>query len=353
MKLLILGGTVFLGRHLIDAATARGHEVTIFNRGQTEADVPREVERLRGDRDGGLDALRGRRWDAVVDTSGYVPRIVRESAELLAGAVEHYTFVSSISVYKDMSVAGIDETYPVGTISEETLREVEQIRPQGGGIPARAYGEFYGPLKALCERAVEETMPGRTLNVRAGLLVGPYDYSDRFTYWPRRVASGGDVLAPGNPGQQLQFVDARDLADWIVRMAEARRAGTYNATGPDYVLTIERLLEECKAATASDAQFVWMEEKFLLDAGVEAWSELPLWVAESDAAHRYFLAVSCARATASGLTFRPLPETILDTLAWDMTRPPELPRRAGLAPAREREILNAWKIELKGERVKG
>ena len=298
MKLLILGGTVFVGRHLVHAALAGGHEVTVFNRGQNDAELPTEVERLRGDRDGRLEALRGRRWDAVVDTCGYVPSIVRASAALLADQVEHYTFISSGSVYRDTSVPGVDESDAVGTITDEQLREAERIKPEGGVI-ARAYGAMYGPLKALCEQAAEECLPGRVLNVRAGLIVGPFDYSDRFTYWPRRVAEGGEVLAPGRPDRQLQFVDVRDLADWIVRMAEARRAGTYNATGPDYVLTMERLLEECRATTGSDARFVWIDDRFLLEAGLTPWAEVPLWIPEEDEVNRYFLAVSCEQPTSS------------------------------------------------------
>lgn len=345
MKLLILGGTIFLGRHLVDAALAGGHEVTVFTRGLHGAGLPDGVERLTGDRDGRLDALRGRTWDAAVDTCGFVPRVVRASAELLAGSVGHYTFVSSCSAYRDASRPGIDEDYPVGTITEDELRAMEELKPPVES-PARAFAEFYGPLKALCERAAEEAMPGRVLNVRAGLTVGPHDYSDRFTYWPRRVAEGGDVLAPAPPGRPVQFIDARDLAAWIVRMAEARAGGTFNATGPDYGLTMGRLLEECRAATESDARFVWVEEKFLLDAGVAPWSEVPLWVAESNAESRHFLNVGNARAVRAGLTFRPLRDTIRDTLAWDATRPPQSERRAGLTREREADVLKAWRAHV-------
>jgi 2'-hydroxyisoflavone reductase len=343
MKILILGGTVFLGRHLIDAALARGHEVTIFNRGRREAEIPADVERLTGDRHGDLAPLRGRSWDAVFDTSGYVPRVVRASASLLADAAEHYTFVSSVSVYKDTRVPGIDESYEVATITEEQLRAVESIELVDGEIVARQYGEWYGALKALCERAVEEVMPGRACNVRAGLIVGPFDYSDRFSYWPRRVAQGGDVLAPGRPERQVQFIDARDLAEWMMRVAESRLAGTYNALGPDGVLTMRRLLEDCQAATGSDARFVWVDEKFLIEAGIGAWSELPLWLPEEDEAIRYFLSLDNSKAVRDGLTFRPIIETVRDTLAWEATRPSDTERRAGLSPEREREVLDAWR----------
>jgi 2'-hydroxyisoflavone reductase len=341
MKLLVLGGTKFLGRHLVELALARGHEVTIFNRGRLNPELFPEAERLRGDRDGGLDALQGRRWDAVVDTSGFSPRVVRDSARLLADASEHYTFVSSVSVYRDTSVPGVDEGHPVGAITDEELREAEAL-PQSELTVAPFFGERYGPLKALCERAAEDAMPGRVLGVRAGLIVGPHDYSDRFTYWPRRVSEGGDVLAPGDPERAVQFIDVRDLAAWLLSSAERRRTGTFNATGPDYRLTFGRFLEECRAATGSGARFVWADEKFLLEAGVQPWMELPLWLDSADEVNRYFQEVSVEKAVAAGLSFRPLAETVRDTLAWDLTRPADAERRAGLARGREREVLAAW-----------
>ncbi|HEX8282080.1 MAG TPA: NAD-dependent epimerase/dehydratase family protein [Pyrinomonadaceae bacterium] len=342
MKLLVLGGTKFLGRHLVELALAGGHEVTMFTRGQLNPELFPEAEHLRGDRDGGLDALKGRRWDAVVDTSGFLPRVVRDSASLLADAAEHYTFVSSISAYSDVSVPGADENYPTGTITEEELREAEAL-PQSEAIRAPFFGERYGALKALCEHAAEEAMPGRVLNVRAGLIVGPHDYSDRFTYWPRRVSEGGDVLAPGDPARPVQFIDVRDLAAWLLLAAERRMTGTFNATGPDYALTFGRFLEECKAATGGDARFVWADEKFLLEAGVQPWMELPLWLDSSDEINLYFQAVSVEKAVAAGLNFRPLAETVRDTLAWDLARPADTERRAGLARERESEVLAAWR----------
>jgi 2'-hydroxyisoflavone reductase len=342
MKLLILGGTKFLGRHLAEAALARGHEVTLFNRGQLNPELFPGVEKLRGDRDGGLDALRGRRWDAAVDTSGYSPRVVRDSARLLAEAVEHYAFVSSISVYKDTSVPGVGEDYPVASVTDERLREAEALR-QSELTAAPFFGEVYGALKALCERAAEAEMPGRVLNARAGLIVGPHDYTDRFTYWPRRVAEGGEVLAPGDPERQVQVIDARDLAGWVLDMAEARKTGTFNATGPDYKLTMGRVLETCRGNTGSDARFVWADEQFLLDAGVGPWGEMPLWTPASDEGNRHILAVNIGKALAAGLKFRPLSETVRDTLEWDLTRPADTQRRAGLAREKEREVLDAWR----------
>jgi 2'-hydroxyisoflavone reductase len=335
MKLLILGGTLFLGRYLVEAALARNHEVTLFNRGQHSPELFPNVEKLRGDRDGGLDALRGRRWDAVVDTSGYVPRLVRASAELLADAVEHYTFISSISVYPHFRSVGLDESAPVGTLEDPATEEIT--------------GESYGPLKALCEQAVEQALPGRALIVRPGLIVGPHDYSDRFTYCVRRVAQGGKVLAPAHPDWHTQIIDVRDLAEWTLSMAERQQAGVYNATGPEYDLTFGRLLEICRAVTGGDARFTWVSEAFLLEQQVAPWSELPLWIPLSDPDMLGFSDVSCAKAIAAGLIFRDLAATVRDTLAWDATRaataePPAraLQPRAGLAPEREQELLRAW-----------
>ncbi len=331
MKLLILGGTVFLGRHLVDAALARGHEVTLFNRGQHNPELYPEVEKLRGDRDGDLTALDGRRWDAVIDTSGYVPRIVRASAELLAPNVGHYTFISSLSVYGDTRTPGMDESAPVATMEDPT---VEEVAPN------------YGPLKALCEQAAEAALPGRTLSVRAGLIVGPHDPTDRFTYWPRRVAQGGDVVAPGRPARFIQFIDARDLAEWMIRMVESSRAGIYNATGRHDVLTMGDLLQTCKDVAGSDARFVWIDDRFLNEKEAGPWMELPLWIPEDWEKMAGFLRVSSEKAIAGGLTERPLAETVRDTLAWDRTRPAETEYRAGMKPEREAALLEAWRARI-------
>jgi 2'-hydroxyisoflavone reductase len=328
MRLLIIGGTVFLGRHLVEAARDHGHTVTLFNRGQHNPELFPDVEKLRGDRGSDLTALAGRRWDSAIDTCGYVPRVVRSSAELLADAVEHYTFVSSISVYADFKKVGIDEGNPVGTLADETIEEVT--------------GESYGPLKALCEQAAERAMPGRVLNVRPGLIVGPHDPTDRFTYWPRRVAQGGAVLAPNRPEHGTQIIDVRDLAEWMVAMAEGRQVGIYNATGPEYRLTIGQVLGESRVVSGSDARFVWMSERFLLDAGVQPWSEVPLWVPAEDPDNAGFDMVDCTKAISARLRFRPLAETIRDTLAWDATLPANRELRAGLTREREAELLQAW-----------
>jgi 2'-hydroxyisoflavone reductase len=337
MRVLIIGGTVFLGRHLVEAAQARGHAVTLFNRGLHNPELFPDVEKLHGDRDGQLDALRGRQWEVVIDTCGFVPRIVRASAELLAEAVERYVFVSSLSVFADNSTFENDESAPVGTLADPTVEE--------------RTGENYGPLKALCEETVEEAMPGRALNIRPGLIVGPHDPTGRFTYWPVRVARGGEVLAPGRLDRRVQIIDARDLAEWIIRLAEARESGVFNATGPDRVLTMEELLEECRMVSQSDARFTWVGGKFLAEAKVGEWMEMPLWISEEASPDaRGFMSVNCAKAIAHGLNFRPLAETIRDTLRWanGVSNEPApdssyAPRpEAGMEAEREAQVLKDW-----------
>jgi 2'-hydroxyisoflavone reductase len=318
MKLLVLGGTKFLGRHAVDAALAAGHEVTLFTRGQTNPELFPEAEHLRGDRDGGLDALDGRSWDAVVDTSGFVPRIVRQSTELLRDSVQRYVFVSSISVYDDFS-APVDESSRVAQLEDPSSEEVL---------------EHYGALKAACEEVVEKAYGDRSARVRAGLIVGPNDATDRFTYWPRRIAAGGDVLCPGDPDAPVQFVDVRDLGAWLVRLALEGPGGVLNATGPAEPLSFGELLDRMRATIGSDANLVWTDEERILAADVQPWTELPLWLPGSE--HAGMARADISRALAARLTFRPLEETIADTLAWDRTVPGDRPT---LAPEKEQEIL--------------
>lgn len=333
MDILILGGTVFLGRHLVEAAQARGHRVTLFHRGQHGADLFSEAEHLLGDRDESLEVLRGRHWDAAIDTSGYFPRQVQTTAAALAGTVGHYTFISSASVYSDPSVPGLDENAPTGTLDDPTVEEIT--------------GETYGPLKALCEGAAEAALPGRVLIVRPGLIVGPHDPSNRFAYWPRRLATGGDVLAPGSPSDPVQIIDVRDLASWIVTAIEAGRTGVYNALGPDYALTMGALLAACQAAGDAEARIHWVGEDFLLAHEVQPWSELPLWIPATDPTTAGFSHMSSARAQAADLTFRPLAATVQDTLAWDratLPSPHDRPR-VTLTPEREATLLQEWQAQ--------
>ncbi|CAN5434582.1 SDR family oxidoreductase [soil metagenome] len=324
MKLLILGGTRFVGRHLVEAALAGRHEVTLFHRGRHEAAFSADVETLHGDRGSDLSALQGRRWDAVVDTSGYVAREVRASAELLADVVEHYTFVSSISVYADFSRIGMDESAPVAP-PDATSTEMTP--------------EAYGAMKVACEQTVLAVFPGRSAIVRPGLIVGPYDYLDRFPYWCRRIAAGGEVLAPGDPERPVQLIDARDLGQWMLRLAEERRPGIFDATGPAEPLTMRELLEGIRAGVGSDARFTWVPDEFLLAEGVGEWEELPFWVTEPRVG---VLAVDVSHAVAAGLTFRPVSESARDTLAWHVNASREPEWSSGLAPERERELLERW-----------
>jgi 2'-hydroxyisoflavone reductase len=326
MRILILGGTEFLGRHLVEAALAKGHEVTLFNRGKTNPHLFPDVEKLRGDRDGNLDVLRGRHWDAVIDPSGYVPRIVRQSVQLLEDAVGHYTFVSSISVYADFSRVGMDENASVGKLDDETNEDVN----------------FYGPLKALCEREVQSVFGERALMIRPGLIVGPYDPTDRFTYWVRRFSQDGEVLVPGRRDRPIQFIDVMDLAKWMITMVERRSNGIFNATGPKEKFTMEEFVRELENSIPLSGRATWVSEDFLWDKGVKEWTELPLWISDRKN-YPGFLTINVNRAIAHGLTFRPLPQTIMETLRWDQTRPQETALKAGMSRKRESELLRDWK----------
>ncbi|GIQ69349.1 NAD-dependent epimerase/dehydratase family protein [Xylanibacillus composti] len=329
MRILVIGGTIFVGHHIVEAALRAGHEVTLFNRGQSNPDAFPEAEKLVGDRNSDLTALKGRSWDAVIDTSGYIPKTVKRLAELLADAVEHYTFISSISVYKEFMIPGMDENGP--------LREMDD--PDSEDV-----WNYYGELKVLSERHLDALMPGRALHLRSGLIAGPRDPMDRFTYWAARVQRGGKVLAPGQPQDPVQIIDVRDLAEWSIAMVEARQSGPFNVVGPDYPLTFGRLLAECKAVSGSDAEFEWVDSDFLMDKKVIPWDEMPLWnPCQGETANMiYYLAQSNRKALAHGLRFRPLADTIRDVLAWDATRPADQIRSAGLAARKESRLLAEW-----------
>jgi 2'-hydroxyisoflavone reductase len=303
---------------VVDAALARGHEVSIFTRGETNPGLFPEVEKLRGDRDGNLDALRGRTWDAAIDTSGQIPRVVRQSAELLHEHVPHYTFTSSVSAYASFE-KGPSEDDPAHT--EEPPDETNM--------------EFYGQRKASCERVVQEVYGDRALIIRPGLIVGPHDPTGRFTYWPHRVARGGDVLAPEPRDAQVQIIDVRDLAEWMVRLAEEGASGVFNATGPAEHLTMEQLLEACQSTLNPDARLVWVDNGLLREHEVGEWMELPLWLIDPEMSG--LLETDNSKAIAHGLTFRSLDEIINATLA-----DAELTDAAGMKPERERELLEAW-----------
>jgi 2'-hydroxyisoflavone reductase len=324
MKILVIGGTRFLGRHLVNSARAHRHEVTLFNRGMTNPNIFLSVEKIQGDREKDLDRLSGRKWDAVIDTCGYVPRIVKMSAEALKDAVESYVFISSLSVYASFEKIGINESDPVGKLEDETVEEIN--------------GETYGPLKALCEKAVQEVFRIDSVIIRPGLIVGPHDPTDRFTYWPMRVARGGDVLAPDRPEAPTQIIDARDLADFIIELVQQNTSGIFNATGPDYELTLGGMLDTCKRVSGSDANFKWAPVEFLNRNDVLPWSDLPAWVPDSGE-EAGFARVDISKAINAGLTFLPLEDTIRETLKWSSTRPADHAWLAGLKPEREKELL--------------
>jgi len=324
VKLLILGGTIFLGRHCAEEALGRGHQVTLFNRGQHHPELFPEAEQLRGDRDGGLRPLEDRRFDAVIDTSGYVPRVVGDSARRLAASTDRYAFVSTCSVYAAGDADRLVESSPLATLEDAMTEEVT--------------GETYGGLKVLCERAVEQAFGERALIVRPGLIVGPHDPTDRFTYWPCRLARGGTALAPDVRDSPVQFLDVRSLAAWILDMLESGRHGVFNAVGPKQPSTFGELIEACLAAAERPAEIRWIDPQLLRAHEVAPWSDLPLWV-PADA--RAIFRVDASAAFAAGLEPRPVAETIGDTLGWASSRPADHEWKAGLSPEREQALLEA------------
>ena len=324
MRILVLGGTVFLGRAITDAALARGHLVTHFNRGKSGAPDSR-VESVTGDRTASLDALLGRSWDGVIDTSGYLPQVVRRSAEALRDATGRYAFISSISVYGGPGFG-----------------EDDAVQPPPDPLPDAMTMETYGALKAACEGVVRAIFGEGATIVRPGLIVGPHDPTDRFTWWPWRIARGGRVAAPGRAARAVQFIDVRDLARWTVGLLEREARGTFNATGPLAPIPMSQLLDACRAVSGSDATLEWIDEAFLAESGVKPWMEMPLWVPESDPHASGFMGVPIDRALGTGLAFTPLEDTIADTLAWSRTRALDHEWKAGLGEDRERTLLAGW-----------
>jgi 2'-hydroxyisoflavone reductase len=320
MELLVIGGTNFVGRATVEEALARGHQVTLFNRGETNPELFPEAEKLRGDRESDLSALHDRTWDVVLDPSSSVPHVVRASAELLSGAAEQYVYISSISAYAQFtgpSKEG-DPTKELGDLPADRLLE--------------DYSN-YGPLKALSEQAVLDVFGERATVVRPGLIVGAYDPTGRFTYWPHRIARGGDVVVPAPAEEKVQFIDVRDLAAWLLDISERRVGGTFNATGTG--VTWSELVETCRVVAGSDARFVWIDGDFLAEQGVEEWMGLPLWIHDPEWVGMHMADVT--RAVETGLSFRPLPETVGETL--ELAEPTD---EAGLTAEREAELLQAW-----------
>jgi 2'-hydroxyisoflavone reductase len=353
LDVLVLGGTGFLGPHFVEAARAKGHKLTLFNRGKSNptrfsGEEFKDIEQLQGDRKSDLSALEGsRRWDAVLDTSAYFPTDVTRSAGLLSKRVDQYVIISSISVYADNSTPGADETAAVATIPDP-------------GSAKEITGENYGALKALSEQAAQKELPGRTTVIRPGLIVGPGDHTDRFTYWPARAARGGEILAPGTPADPTQFIDVRDLADFILHSIETGTVGVFNADAAPGAINMGALLAACQIAgtNANDIQCIhapcpqppeasstvtWVPADFLEAHKVSAWQDMPAWIAPTGD-YAGFGMRSTAKAQAAGLKYRPLQDTVDDTLQWWLGLPEERRAnpKAGITQAREIEVLKAW-----------
>lgn len=338
LRILVLGGTGFIGPHMVRRALERGHQITLFNRGRSNTHLFPQVEKLVGDRNGQLDALVGREWDAVIDNSGYYPSHVRQSAELLAGSVNHYLYTSTIDAYRDFRVDGITESYPLGR------------RPEGA--PERPQ-EYYGPLKAECEDAVREFFPTNNTRVRPGWIAGPGDNNHLFTYWVMRVVRGGEMLAPGEPSDPMQLTEVRDLANWYVYILERSIMGAYTAVGP--VTNMGAMLADIQAAVGSDTSFTWVDADFLLERDIKPWTNIPLWwPPRNDWAPRSFggnlggvgaFTIDGSAARAQGLTHISMRRMARDTYDWYRETFEGWPedRRPGLTAAREAELLAEWR----------
>ncbi len=326
MNILVIGGTRFVGRHLVEAALAKGHTLTLFNRG-SHTEVFPGISLIQGDRNKPEDLakLQGQSWDAVIDTCAYIPRQVRELLERIASSTKHYTLISTISVYANQTLALQDERAELARLADESIEEVT--------------GESYGGLKVLCEQVAEEFMPGRNLIPRLGLVVGPFDPTDRFSYWPNRVAQGGEVLAPDRPEKPVQFIDVRDLSEWTVSSMEADRTGIYNlVTNPDQ-FHFGDLLETCKEVSQSNARFTWVNEAFLEAQEVAPWMGLPIWIPGEE---ENFLRISNQKAISAGLRIHSLKDTVKDTLVWLKSRASDHEWKAGISAEKEQEVLKNW-----------
>lgn len=343
LNILILGGTGFTGPEQVEYALSRGHKVTLFNRNRTRPDFFKgKVEQLIGDLNDDVSALKGQKFDVVLDNPTTFPAWVRNAAQHLKGNVGHYIFISTESVYPDNSKPNQDETAGTTPMPAD-LDPYTLVREN--------QGKYYGALKTFAEQEAERQYPGKVTIVRPGLIVGPLDRSDRFTYWPARIDKGGDVIAPGTPDDPTQWIDSRDLAEWMIRLAEQKVIGTFNAVG--YVRPMSELLYGIKAVTTAGAQFTWIPADFLTSQGVRGWRHMPVWMPPVGATAG-FMSRNNSRAVAAGLTFRPLAITAADTIAWNKTRTEaELKSLAegaiaGISAAKEAEVLAAWRARPKG-----
>jgi 2'-hydroxyisoflavone reductase len=335
MDVLVVGGTGFLGGAVADAARTAGHAVSIFARGRTERQAAPRVETLVGDRFGDLSSLRGRRFDLVVDTCAFSPDAVTALLDALSPATGRYALVSSISAYADLSKPNMDEAAPTSRATPEQLAMARAL-PAEQRSSAASYGAAYGALKREAELVALSRLGDRALILRAGLLVGAGDYTDRLTYWVRRIDRGGPIPSPGDPERRVQLIDVRDAAAFIVAAGEKGVGGIFNLTGRP--VSMAGVFEACREVTASNARFVWRSETDMLAAGLAPWSEVPLWLPSSDAALRFLLEISTDKAFAAGLKVRPLQETLRDILDWDRSRR-ATPLKAGMPPEKEARLL--------------
>ena len=329
MNILILGGTGFLGRHIVETALSKGHSLTLFNRGISEVNLFPQVETIVGDRNISHDALRNREWDAVIDTNARMPKVARSAARLLSAATGHYTFISSISAYSNSQPAPSTGTMPAPGDENAMLASLDQCDLDNCEL------RTYGARKALCEHWIAEETQHCLLVIRPGLIVGPYDSSDRFTYWPLRLHEGGDVLAPGDGNDAVRFIDVRNLAEWTLKMIEEEIHGTYNAFGPREPLTMKDLLNACRETCTSNASLVWANSEFLKENNVSAWWDMPVWAPGLQP-------MSAQKAINAGLTFNPLAKTIKDTLDWAIGANLTRPLKAGLDHTKERTLIESY-----------
>lgn len=353
LKLLMLGGTGFLGPHIVWRAQERGHEVTLFNRGQTGPDMFPDLEHLQGDRYSDLASLEsaiaeGRKWHSAIDTFAYVPSVVTDMMKVISGSIDHYALISTVSVYASSDEAGADESAPLAEVTDEVA---------SGITTHREVGMHYGAMKARCEQAAEAGMPGKVANIRPGLIVGPRDTTGRFTYWPVRASEGGTMIGPGSPEDPTQIIDVRDLADFIVLSIEKNLAGEYNAISPAGHYTMGDLLNASVKVADAGTEIEWVDADFLTGRGIQAWQQLPCWVPTTMEGYAGFGMTDCSKATKAGMTIRPIEETVRATLEYYKTRGPELAEergeefyaqwkqrvRGGLDPEIEKEALEAWR----------
>ncbi|KGX90524.1 isoflavone reductase [Pontibacillus halophilus JSM 076056 = DSM 19796] len=326
MNILVLGGTVFVGRHIVEAAIERGHKVTLFNRGRTNQELFPQAEKLVGDRDSDVESLKNRDWDVVIDATGYTPDAVERTAKLLQQQVKQYVFISTISVYENFRKKHVEEDAPLAKLKEDR---------------AEVNSETYGPLKAKAEEKVKEYFKTNHLIIRPGIVVGPDDPTDRFTYWVMRFQRGGQVLIPGERSRPLQWIDVRDLAEWTVRMTESKENGTYNAAGFEQELTMEKFVETLKELNPN-AQENWIQDEFLLEHNVQPFKDLPLWLPKSEDYPYGFILVENKRAREKGLTFRSVENTVEATREWFESQSERTMVKVGLEPGKEADLIQRF-----------